>query len=240
MFNNNFDFITDWTVQAVNFVYRLLVQNTYFILSNSLFLLLLIFLRLTMNNFLFFIIPIFFLLVSFSAQFKSISESEDTVSFRHYFSIYKNILKNGWPTFLLYTCLIVFIVFDLRILFVANLKAMMYPVVITGCFLLSSMFFVLLITTDERAKTISLRRKITWSLSISYRLPLVTLLNFLYVVLIVFFLQNYSLAYLCFFGGAINYYIHSNLNRRFSLDLFFEQMNHDNSRQDVSAEHEES
>ncbi|MBL1230506.1 hypothetical protein IW492_14840 [Enterococcus sp. BWB1-3] len=226
MFNHQFDFITDWTVSAVQFSYRLLVQNTYFILSNSLFLILLLFLRLTMNNFVFFIVPIFFLLASFSAQFKSIQESkEDTISIGRYISLYKEVLKNGWQTFLVYTFFIVLIVLDLRILFVANLTMMMYLLIIVGCFLLSSMFFVLVISTDTRVKAISLKRRLVWSLFISCRLPLVTLVNFLYVLLAIFFLQNFSLAYLCFLGGAVNYYVYLNVNRRFSIDLFFEQMN---------------
>jgi len=224
MFQKVLDSVSDWTVLFIQFVYRLLVQNTYFILSNSLFLLLLFMIRFNMNNFVFFIVPVFFLLVSFSAQFKEIQDSKDTIGLSRYFALYKQIIKNAWPIFLFYTCAIVFIVFDLRILFIADLTVMMYPLLITGCFLLSSMFFVLLISTDERAKKISLKRKLMWSLLISYRLPSVTILNFLCVLITIFCLQNYSLAYLCFLGGVINYYIYLNLNRRFSIELFFEQI----------------
>jgi len=224
MFNKNYDFITDWTVSAVQFVYRLLVHNTYFILSNSLFLVLLFFFRLNMNNFIFFIVPILFLVVSFSAQFKAIDYSKDTISIRRYFSLYKGVIKNNWQIFLFYTLLIYLIALDIRILFVANLTVILYPLIITGCFLLSSMFFVLLISIDERAKEISFKKKLVWSLLISYRLPSVTLLNAFYVLATIFCLQNFSLAYLCFFGGAINYYVWLNLNRRFSVELFYEQI----------------
>jgi len=66
------------------------------------------------------------------------------------------------------------------------------------------MFFVLLISTDERVKEVPFRKKIGWSLLVSYRLPKVTLLNIIYVTVTIFILQNYSLAYLCFFGGYVS------------------------------------
>lgn len=224
MINKNFDFITDWTVSTVQFVYHLFVQNTYFVLSNSLFLLLLFFVRLSMNNFILFLVPIFFLLVSFSAQFKVINNQQDEITIRNYIKCYRQIIVNNWRTFLFYTAFIAFIVFDLRILAIAEFEVMKYPLIITSCFLLSSMFFVLMISIDPRASELSLKRKISWSLLISYRLPSVTILNVLFIIFAVFCLQNFSLAYLCFFGGAINYFVWKNLSRRFSIDLFFEQM----------------
>ncbi|NLC64731.1 MAG: hypothetical protein GX753_03580 [Erysipelothrix sp.] len=225
MLNINHDVITKWTVSAVQYFYRLLVQNTYFILSNGLFLILLFFFRLSMNNFILFIIPIFFLLVSFSAQFKAIADNEETVSLKRYFTLYKGVITNNWRIFLFYTFFICFLVLDLRILFIADLTLLVYPLLITGSFLMSSMFFVLLIATDERAKNVSFKKKMLWSLLVSYRLPKVTLLNVLYVIVTLFLLQNFSLAYLCFFGGAINYYVWMNLTRQFSVELFYEQMN---------------
>ncbi|WP_227004509.1 hypothetical protein [Jeotgalibaca porci] len=225
MFNVNHDVITNWTVTAVQYFYRLLIHNTYFILSNGLFLVLLFFFRLSMNNFILFIIPIFFLLVSFSAQFKAVADNEEeTVSLKRYFSLYKEILKNNWNIYLFYTFFICLLVLDLRILLVADLTVLLYPLLITGSFLISSMFFVLLISTDERAKEVPFKKKISWSLLVSYRLPKVTMLNVFYVIVTIFLLQNFSLAYLCFFGGAINYYVWMNLTRQFSVDLFYEHI----------------
>ncbi|MHC5228658.1 hypothetical protein ACYSNW_10300 [Enterococcus sp. LJL99] len=224
MFNKNSDFLINYTVSSVQFIYRLFVQNTFFILSNALFLCVLFFIRLSINNFVFFIIPIFFFLVSFSGQFKVIQESEETISLRKYFLLYKEILRNSWATFLFYTFFIVFIVVDLRILFLAKLPVMMYPFLITSCFLLSSMFFNLLISSDVRAKKLSFKRKILWSIRISYRLPRVAVVNGIYLFISLFCLQNFSLAYLCFFGGAINYFLFKNLTRSFSVSLFYKQI----------------
>lgn len=224
MLNLNYDTITNWTVSAVQFVYRLLVQNTYFILSNSLFLILLFFIRLNTNNFIFFIGPIYFLLVSFSVQFGAFRESKETISMKEYVTLYKEIVKNNWKTFVFYTMLICMLVLDFRILRVSDLRMIVYPLLITGCFLLSSMFFVLLISIDSRSKDISFKQKLMWSLLVSYRLPTVTIVNVIWILVTLFFLQNFSLAYLCFFGGAINYYIWLNLNRKFSIDLFYEQI----------------
>src|SRR5699024_4412112 len=119
--------------------------------------------------------------------------------------------------YLFYTFFICLLVLDLRILLVADLTVLLYPLLITGSFLISSMFFVLLISTDERAKEVTFKKKISWSLLVSYRLPKVTMLNVFYVIVTIFLLQNFSLAYLCFFGGAINYYVWMNLTRQFSV-----------------------
>lgn len=178
-----------------------------------------------MNNFLLFIVPIFFLLVSFSAQFKAIADNkEEPVTMKRYFSLYKNILKNNKGIFLFYTFTICLLVLDLRIFLLGNLTMWVYPLMITGSFLMSSMFFVLLIATDSRVKELSFKKKIIWSLIVSYRLPKVMLMNVLYLMITIFLLQNFSLAYLCFFGGAINYYIWINLTRHFSVELFYQHI----------------
>ena len=65
----NFDFLTDWTVDIVNAVYRLTIQSLYFILSNSLFLMMLLVFKMTLNNFILFLVPIFLMLISFLTQF---------------------------------------------------------------------------------------------------------------------------------------------------------------------------
>ncbi|EOH54450.1 hypothetical protein UA3_02265 [Enterococcus faecium EnGen0263] len=61
-----------------------------------------------------------------------------------------------------------------------------------------------------------------WSLLVSYRLPLVTVYNITFIGLTIFFMQHFSLVYLCFFSGVINHGIYRNLTRRFSIDKFYE------------------
>ena len=224
MMRNPFDAISEWTVTFINFFYRLLVFNTYFILSNLLFLAVLVVIRLNLNNFIFFIVPLYGLVVSVAAQFKLIQMKAESVKLKQYWQLYRQLLQSNWATYLFYTGFIVFIVFDIQIMLVAGLTWLLVPVAITGIFLLSSMFFMLLITTDPRARQLSFKRKVIWSVMISYRLPLVTVVNMLYGVAAVFCLQNFSLAYLAFIGCALNYFVYVNLCRRFSVALFFEQM----------------
>lgn len=224
MLNNRFDFITDWTVASVQFFYKILVQNTFFILSNSVFLIFLLFLKLTINNFLIFSLPIYLLLVSISAQLSLNSRTQENVSIRYYFKLYKEIFKNVRWICLLYTFLIVFIVFEVQILLIVSNNIVLYPFIITSFFLISSMLYILLISSDTRSKHITFKQKLVWSMLISYRLPLVTVVNIIYILLTLFCLQNFSLAYLCFIGGAINYFIFLNLTRRFSVELYFSQI----------------
>ncbi|SKA10262.1 hypothetical protein SAMN02745116_02419 [Pilibacter termitis] len=224
MFDKNFDFLTEWTVSTVSHIYKLLVQNLYFVLSNALFFVFLIFFRFTLNNLLFFAVPILLLLASFSAQFCYLNQETQIHSIKQYFKMYAKVFKNSWSIFLFYTGMILFVVLDVKILFLANINFMLYPLVITGCFLLSSMLYVLLISSDNRASSLTLRKKLTWSIMISYRLPIVTLMNICFVLLTLFCMQNFSLAYICFLGGMMNYYIWKNLTRRFSIELFFEQV----------------
>lgn len=73
-FKWNFDIITDWTALGVNWFYKLIVQNLYFVLSNLLFITMLFVFQLTLNNFLLFIIPIFLFYVSLATQFKMIEQ----------------------------------------------------------------------------------------------------------------------------------------------------------------------
>ena len=92
----NFDFLTDWTVASVNTVYRLTIQNLYFMLSNALFLALLLIFRMTINNFVLFLVPIFLMLISFLTQFKIIEAHEDRLALKKYGVIYVTNLKKHW------------------------------------------------------------------------------------------------------------------------------------------------
>lgn len=219
----NFDFLTDWTVKGVNLVYRLAVQNLYFVVSNSLFLILLLIFRMTLNNFILFLVPIFLMLMSFLTQFKLFEMAEDGVAFKQFAKIYADNLKKQWRVGVFYTLLIAFLVFDLKIIGLTTSGFLAIPLLITGSFLLSSLFFVLMISTDERSETLTLGQKFFSALLISYKLPLVTLLNILYLVAIVVTLRFLPVAYLCILGGAINYLIYRNCQRRFSVDLYFKE-----------------
>ncbi len=48
-------------------------------------------------------------------------------------------------------------------------------------------------------------------------------------------MQYFSLAYLCFLSGAINYGVYRNLIRRFSLDLFFEEWGNKSERLEMNT-----
>lgn len=219
----NFDFLTDWTVASVNTVYRLTIQNLYFMLSNALFLALLLIFRMTINNFVLFLVPIFLMLISFLTQFKIIEAHEDRLALKKYGVIYVTNLKKHWRVALFYTFLIAFLVFDLQVLSLTKNVLLYIPFLITSSFLLSSLFFVLLISTDERSEKLSLGCQFFSALLISYKLPLVTLINILCLIATVVTLRIFPVAYICILGGAINYLIYLNCQRRFSVKLYFEE-----------------
>lgn len=120
-----------------------------------------------------------------------------------------------------YTLLITFLVFDFRILSVLKNGLLYVPFLITSGFLISSLFFMILIATDERSKQLSLGRKFFSAMLIAYRLPLVTLVNMICLVGIAISLVLFPIAYICILGGLINYLIYLNCQRRFSVSLYF-------------------
>lgn len=223
--NSIFHSISEWTVSTVHYVYRLLVYQMYFILSNSFFLILLLFIRFTLNNFLLFLGPFVLFFASLSAQFRLFTDSKHLMDRKDYFMYYREIFKNNWIFFVLCSLFISFIFFGFRILILYRQSVMLFPFVLTSCFLLSSMLFVLLISSDSRVTQIPFRKKMEWSLLVSYRLPLVTVYNIAFIGLTIFFMQHFSLTYICFFSGVINHGIYRNLTRRFSIDKFYEDWN---------------
>jgi len=220
----NFDFLTDWTVDIVNAVYRLTIQSLYFILSNSLFLMMLLVFKMTLNNFILFLVPIFLMLISFLTQFTINEAGKGPLSFKAYCRLYQRNLKAQWQMSVSYTLLIAFLVFDFRILSVLKNGLLYVPFLITSGFLISSLFFMILIATDERSKQLSLGRKFFSALLIAYRLPLVTLVNMICLVGIAISLVLFPIAYICILGGLINYLIYLNCQRRFSVSLYFGDM----------------
>ena len=175
--NPFFHAISEWTVTIVHSAYRLLVYQLYFILSNSLLLMHLFFLRLTLNNIVFFWVPLVFLIASLSAQFGLFNNPEHLSNTKNYFQYYRECLKKNWGLYFLYSLIILLILFGLKILILYQRSVMFLPFVLTSCFLLSSMLFVLLISSDSRVAQIPFKKKIEWSLLISYRLPSVTVYN---------------------------------------------------------------
>lgn len=223
--NSIFHSISEWTVSTVHYVYRLLVYQMYFILSNSFFLIVLFFIRFTLNNFLLFLGPLVLFLASLSAQFRLFTNQEHPMDRKDYVMYYRENFKNNWIFFVLCSFFISFIFFGFRILILYRQSVMLFPFVLTSCFLLSSMLFVLLISSDSRVTQIPFRKKMEWSLLVSYRLPLVTVYNIVFIGLTSFFMQHFSLVYICFFSGVINHGIYRNLTRRFSIDKFYEDWN---------------
>lgn len=134
------------------------------------------------------------------------------------------MIKNNWKIFLFYTFLTSFIIFEVKVLWMAQKGLLLIPLLITASFLASGMFFVFLLSSDERASQISIGQKFFSMLLVSYKLPFVTVVNMIWIIIVVFALQRFSLAYLLFLGGAINYMICLNLKRRFSVQLYFEQI----------------
>lgn len=220
----NFDFLTDWTVDIVTVVYRLTIQSLYFILSNSLFLMMLLIFKLTLNNFILFLVPIFLMLISFLTQFSINEGGKEPLSFKQYCLLYRDNLKGQWQMSCFYTLLIAFLVFDFRILSVLKNGLLYIPFLITSGFLVSSLFFMILIATDKRSKQLSLGRKFFSALLIAYRLPLVTLINVICLVGIAISLVLFPVAYICILGGLINYLIYLNCQRRFSVSMYFEDV----------------
>ncbi len=215
-----------WINKFVLAIYRLLVLNTYFILSNAILFVLFFIFQLTFNNFLFFLVPIYFLLVSVATQFKVMTEYSgvDVCSLRQYSFLYRTVLTNYWKIFLISTGLVTFLFVDFQIL-LTNTKIffMLFPVLLTSMFLLSSMLFVFLLLTNNLAKSLGWKTLFFHAIFVSYKLPLCTLINCFLFCFMFLSIQFYSLLYVCFLGGLINCLIFHNLKRKFSTDLFFEQ-----------------
>lgn len=218
------DNITKWTVNGVTGFYQILIANTYFILSNLLGLLTLFFFQLTINNLVFFILPLFLLLQSIMMQFQIMPDLE-AYSLKRYMKLYPKVLRKNWQILLAATGIILLIIADIKILTVfQNTQFLTTGILITSFFLINCILFVLLIQTRSEAVELSLTKKIQSGLLLSYRLPVVTLLNMVYIAIACFSIQFIAVYYVVFIGGFLNLLIWKNLQRRFSLDLYFEQI----------------
>ncbi len=139
--NSIFHSISEWTVSTVHYVYRLLVYQMYFILSNSFFLIVLFFIRFTLNNFLLFLGPFVLFLASLSAQFRLFTDSKHLMDRKDYFMYYREIFKNNWIFFVLCSLFISFILFGFRILILYRQSVMLFPFVLTSCFFIEQYAF---------------------------------------------------------------------------------------------------
>lgn len=226
--NHIFHSISKGTVSLIHIFYRLLVYQTYFVLSNCFVFILLIFVRLTLNNFILFFVPLILFIASLCVQFGSFIDHTHIINIRKYQMYYRKIVKKNWILFMLYSLFIAFLVFCTRILFMNRLSVMIVPFALTSCFLVTSMLFVLLLSSDVRAIQIPFKKKIEWSLMISYRLPIVTIYNTALIGLAIFLTHYFSFVYLLVFSSAVNYGLYRNLTRGFSMDRFFEEYVHRN------------
>lgn len=219
----NFNLIGDWTVRLVNSFYHVCVINMYFIICNIVGLVALFLFELTMNNLIFFVIPIYFLLMSYIVQFQLMNEQNE-LSFKHFRLVYRNTLKQNWKLVLAATTFILFIIFDMKILSLSeDIAVLTIPILITAVFLFCSLLYLFLIQTRSESSALSLKKKISSSLLLSYRLPGTTLMNFFLLVFTILSIQLLPTVYVLFLGGLINSIILANLQRKFSLDLYFEQ-----------------
>lgn len=215
--------ISKWTVGGITSFYQILVANTYFILSNLLGLVFLFFFQLTMNNLVFFILPIFLMMQSIIMQFHILPKL-DEYSLKLFCKDYLKILKEHYRMLLGATTAILLIILDVYILMrIDSSSFFLIAVLITSAFLINSLLYIFLIETRTEAKQIPVSKKLTSSLILSYRLPFITFINMIYIGLTMFSIRFMALFYIMFIGGFLNLLIWKNLQKRFSLDLYFEQ-----------------
>ncbi|KAF1291319.1 hypothetical protein [Candidatus Enterococcus leclercqii] len=224
------DNITKWTVNGVTGFYHILIANTYFILSNLLGLLTLLLFQMTINNLVLFVLPLFLLLQSILMQFQIMPELE-SYSLKRYMKMYPRVLRKNWQVLAIATAAILLIIADIHILTTfQDTQFLIAGLLITSFFLINCILFVLLIQTRKEAEELSLAKKIQSGLLLSYRLPLVTLLNMFYIGIACLSIQFVAVYYVVFIGGFLNLLIWKNLQRRFSLALYFEQITVQNKK----------
>lgn len=222
---NIMDLLNKWTVNGVTSFYTIFLVNTYFILSNLVGFLALFVFKISFNNLLFFIIPLLLLVQSIIMQFHILPEIE-SYSLKKFFKEYPRVFRENWQTEVLITGILVLILTDSKILMTyTNSAVFLLAVLITSIFLMNTLLFVLLMQTKKESRQLSFGKKITSGLMLSYRLPQVTILNMVYMGLSIFTIQFVPIYYIIFIGGFINMLIWKNLQRRFSLELYINQMN---------------
>ncbi|OQO83590.1 hypothetical protein BH739_15885 [Enterococcus casseliflavus] len=218
------DNINKWTVGGITSFYETLVGNTYFIISNLLGMVVLFLFKPTMNNLLLFIVPIFLLMQGILMQFHILPNIEK-YSVKRFFKEYPLVLKKSWRVLAIATGIILMVIVDMNILMHSKTsRIFMVAVLITSMFLINSLLYIFLIESSEKSIDVSIRRKFMTGLLLSYRLPMITLKNIIFISIAIFAIQFMAIFYIVFIGGILNLLIWKNLNKRFSLDLYFEQV----------------
>lgn len=221
--NNIIENISKITVSSIMHIYDLFVINAYFIISNLLGLITLVVLSLSFNNLVFFILPILLFIQSILMQF-TILEDNNSYSIKKYITKYIQIMKNNWKSLVGITIVLLLIICDLKILmFIEAPSFLIIATIITAMFVLNSILYFLLIRTRKESHELPLIKIVTSSVLLSYKLPFITVLNFICMFLAIYSIQFLPMVYILFIGGGINILIWKNLTKKFSLNLFFEE-----------------
>lgn len=211
------------TVDIMNYLYNCLKVNMFFIISNSLGIVTLIFLKPTFTNIFFFVFPLFLLFHSILMEFRVLANLEK-YDFRYYIKDYWVTLKNNWTviSFITFTTFLVFI--DLQISTTTKYSALLFVVlIITSMFIINSLLYLILIQTRKESHQLTLRSKVLSAVTISYRLPIKTVSNTT-IFAVTFYLIKFVSGFLTMFiSGFLVILIWKNMNKRFSLDLYFKQ-----------------
>ncbi|MGM0123367.1 hypothetical protein IGI37_000733 [Enterococcus sp. AZ194] len=216
--------VSKWTVGGITSFYQIFVVSTYFILSNLLGLVVLFFFQPTINNLVFFILPIFLMMQSIMMQFHILPQL-DEYSIRRFCKEYLKILKAHFHMLLSATAAILLIILDVSILIHKDASSFfLLAVLITSAFLINGLLYIFLIEARAEAKRLPVSKKLISGLMLSYRLPYITFINMIYIGISLVSIRFMAVFYIIFIGGFLNLLIWKNLQKRFSLDLYFEQI----------------
>lgn len=220
---NKFEKFNKLAVDIMNYLYKCLKVNMFFIISNFLGILTLVFLKPTVNNIFLFVFPLFLLFHSIFMEFRVLKEFEK-YDLKFYLTDFWLTLKNNW-LFILFVTFTTFVIFiDLQISTATKYSPLLTIIlIITSIFILNGLLYMILIQTHKESHCLTLKSKALSAIIISYRLPVRSFFNATIFVL-TFYLIKYVSGFLTMFiTGFLIILIWKNMNKKFSLNLYFEQ-----------------
>jgi len=202
------DLIMRWTNDFTNVFYNFVVKNFYFLLSNLVLVIYLIVFDLTINNLLFYTLPIFLHINSYSIQFNLIENNN--YEWKDYWITLKKSLKKHWQTYLVMTLLLQGLILNIALVIdIRELNFILIPLLITGAFMVNSFYYYMNYYMEQSEK--SLRNSITSSLILSYGRISAFLKNTLVLVVSLLLAFFISPIIVLFFGDLITRFILKNI-----------------------------
>lgn len=201
------DGVNRLSVNLIFTFYNSFIIGVCLLLSNVLLISCILFVKLTFETLIIYILPIFLFGPSISAAFScglKIGNSKDKkITFRQYFNKYKQCFRKSTKLSLIYTVIMLLGIFDELLLGqFSSLKSIQIPILITILFLISSMFFAYRIQLFASESSIS---SIIWEAIIfSYHNVFSTILiGAILVALFALIIASPVIALLILFGFSI-------------------------------------